>query len=67
MKRRKICCHNCVIEKHVHCGIKQFQEDCRVRYVILLYKTNQFHGTLLDRIENRGIQQGRMQEKKRMR
>lgn len=34
------------IENPVLCGIKQFQKDCGTRYVILLYKTNQFHGTL---------------------
>ena len=34
------------IEKPVLCGIKQFQKDCGARYVILLYKTNRFHGNL---------------------
>lgn len=28
------------------CGIKQFQTHDHARYVVLLYKTNEFHGTL---------------------
>ena len=34
------------IEKPILYGMRQFQKDCVVRYVILLYKTNQLHGTL---------------------
>lgn len=34
------------IRSPVLCGIKQFQTKSDVRYVILLYKTNQFAGTL---------------------
>lgn len=34
------------IQSPVLCGIKQFQTRGNARYVILLYKTNQFHGTL---------------------
>ena len=28
------------------CGIKQFQTDCGERYIVLLFKTDRYHGTL---------------------
>lgn len=34
------------IRNPVLCGVKQFQMECGARYVILLYKTNQFDGVL---------------------
>lgn len=34
------------IERPVLCGIKQFQDRNDARYVVLLYKTNRFSGTL---------------------
>ena len=34
------------IEKLTLCGIKHFQTDSGIRYVILLYKTHTFSGTL---------------------
>ena len=35
------------------CGVKQFQRECGARYVILLYKTNQFDGVLRSSQEDR--------------
>lgn len=34
------------IHNPILCGVKQFQTENHVRYVILLYKTNQFDGEL---------------------
>lgn len=34
------------IERPILCGIKQFQDRNDARYVVLLYKTNRFSGTL---------------------
>lgn len=33
------------------CGIKQFQTDDKERYVVLLFKTNEFDGTLCSSVE----------------
>ena len=41
------------IRNPILCGIKQFQMECGARYVILLYKTNQFDGVLCSSEEGR--------------
>lgn len=41
------------IESPKLCGVKQFQTKDDARYVIFLYKANQFHGSLCSSVEGR--------------
>ena len=41
------------IQKPRLCGLKQFPEDDRTRYIVMLYKTNQFSGELRSSREGR--------------
>ena len=41
------------IEKPQLCGLKQFPEDDGTRYIVMLYKTNQFSGELKSSVEGK--------------